>query len=209
MLAAVPIAAWCQSALPLAITAAGSFGHWLWQERARFRQASFGAANWVTTLRLGCVIALAWLLDQHLPLPAAALAFAIFSLDGLDGYLARRANMASELGALYDSEVDASFTLLLTWGVLELGRAGPWVLLGGLLRYAYVLAMHHSRASETKAPRTRLARYVFALSVCGYTLSLWPLQVLGPLLPALATGLLGYSFGVSFYGLWANARSTH
>jgi phosphatidylglycerophosphate synthase len=206
MLAGVALSVLVQSSLPIAAVAVVSVGAWLWSARAQFRATGFGAANWVTSFRLVALLALATALDQSLPLQAACMAFGIFCLDGLDGYLARRAQRASEHGAVYDSEVDACFTMLLTWGVFQLERAGAWVLLGGLLRYLYVLVVHHTQAPELKAPRTRLARYVFALSVTAYTASLWPLGPLlgawSPTLPALATGLLAYSFGVSFYALF-------
>ena len=50
-----------------------------------------------------------------------------------------------------------------------------------------------------------LGRYVFGLSIGGYTLSLWPFSGVGALvLCATATALLCYSFSRSF--LWTFAR---
>lgn len=207
MLGAVAAGALCHCSLPLALTALASFGLWLLQLRASaFAARGFGAANWVTTSRLVGLLLLAALLDAHEQLLAAVLAWSIFCLDWLDGYLARRTGTASKFGAVYDAEVDASFSMLLTWGVFTLERAGAWVLVGGLLRYAYVLALHLTGVSEREAPRTRLGRYVFGLSVGGYTLSLWPFSGTGAIvLSGAATALLCYSFSRSF--LWTFAPS--
>lgn len=65
----------------------------------------------------------------------AALALA---LDAVDGPVARRTQTASPAGGRFDLECDAVFAL-----VLALAAAliyGPWVLVLGLMRYAFVLA---------------------------------------------------------------------
>ena len=62
------------------------------------------------------------------------------SLDALDGWLARRTGMSSTFGARFDMETDALFILVLSLWAWRLGKAGPWVILAGLLRYAFVLA---------------------------------------------------------------------
>jgi phosphatidylglycerophosphate synthase len=207
MVAAVAASALSAACWPLALTALGSFALWLWERRASFRGTGFGAANWITSLRLLSLLVLAALIDAEQPLMASALAWTIFCLDWLDGYVARRNHTESSFGALYDSEVDACFTMLLTWAVFQLGQAGVWVLVGGLLRYAYVLALYFTRVREAEAPRTRLGRYVFGLSVGGYTLSLWPLSgVLALLFSGLATALLCYSFSRSFHWTFAPSK---
>lgn len=198
MLGGVALSALSHSGLPLALAALGSISIWLFRQRASFRETRFGIANTITSVRLLSLVALALLVDAGLPLWASALSWTIFCLDGLDGYLARRTQTDSSLGALYDSEVDASFTMLLTWSVYQLGHAGAWVLIGGCLRVAYVLSLYLTRVRETEAPRTPLGRYVFGLSIGGYTLSLWPFASAAVLLSGLATALLCYSFSRSF-----------
>jgi phosphatidylglycerophosphate synthase len=207
MLGGVVLATLCSSSWPLALTALASFSGLLLQLRAAFDDTGFGAANWVTTARLLSLLFLAELLDARMPFLAAALAWSIFALDWLDGYLARRNQSETSFGALYDSEVDACFSMLLTWGVFQLDRAGAWVLIGGVLRYAYVLSLHLSGVREREAPRTRLGRYVFGLSIGGYTLSLWPFSGVAALvLCAAATALLCYSFSRSFLWTFAPRR---
>ncbi|MEZ5930884.1 MAG: CDP-alcohol phosphatidyltransferase family protein [Alphaproteobacteria bacterium] len=105
----------------------------------------FGEANQATLLRSGlvCLIGSALLasgqptdMTWHLSgLVALALA-----LDGVDGFLARRLNLASAFGARFDMEIDALLLLILSLLVWQSGQAGPWVLAIGLMRYAFVAA---------------------------------------------------------------------
>ena len=108
----------------------------------------FGAANLVTAFRacLVSLIAAAFLFFEDL-VPydwalwslIAVILFAL-ALDGIDGYLARRSGLESRLGARFDMEVDALLILILSLAALLLGKAGVWVLLIGLMRYAFVAA---------------------------------------------------------------------
>ncbi|GAA4538980.1 CDP-alcohol phosphatidyltransferase family protein [Pseudonocardia xishanensis] len=67
------------------------------------------------------------------PLATVALA-----LDAVDGQVARRTQTVSELGARFDMETDAFLILVLSAAVAA--DLGPWVLVIGGLRYAYVAA---------------------------------------------------------------------
>lgn len=105
----------------------------------------FGEANQTTLLRSGlvCLIGSALLASGQEPdigwhlsgLIAVALA-----LDGVDGFLARKLNLASDFGARFDMEIDALLLLILSLLVWQTGQAGAWVLLIGLIRYAFVAA---------------------------------------------------------------------
>jgi phosphatidylglycerophosphate synthase len=64
------------------------------------------------------------------------------ALDGVDGWLARTTRMSSGYGARFDMETDATFILVLSILVWQHGKAGAWVLLCGLMRYAFVAAGH-------------------------------------------------------------------
>lgn len=107
----------------------------------------FGAANAVTLAR-GLIAA--WLAGLICTGPeiavvgwwvAGAAALALL-LDGIDGWLARRRGTVSAFGARFDMEVDALLLLVLSLLAWEAGRAGPWVLLIGLMRYGFVLAAY-------------------------------------------------------------------
>lgn len=77
------------------------------------------------------------------PLPArpwwlVALAAPALLLDGVDGAVARRTGTATAAGARLDMEMDAA--LLLVLSVALVPTVGPWVLVIGLMRYAFVAA---------------------------------------------------------------------
>jgi phosphatidylglycerophosphate synthase len=67
-----------------------------------------------------------------------ALTAVALTLDGVDGAVARRTHTVSSLGARFDMEVDA--VLLLALSVLLVGAVGPWVLVIGGMRYAFLAA---------------------------------------------------------------------
>lgn len=109
----------------------------------RRRMPRFGPANAVTSIRAALVGSAAAYaatsLTQAVP-PTALVAIVVpaIALDGVDGWVARRARCVTELGARYDMEVDAF--LLLVLSVLAGPRVGWWALAIGLMRYAYVAA---------------------------------------------------------------------
>jgi phosphatidylglycerophosphate synthase len=117
----------------------------IWRARHSI-PSRFGWPNRITLLRatltawLGVwVVDPGWFVDGSWTLVVASVG--ILLLDGLDGYLARRLDQSSRFGARFDMEVDAALILLLCVLILQSGRAGPWVLLIGLMRYAFVAAM--------------------------------------------------------------------
>lgn len=106
-----------------------------WTPRGRF-----GVANAITALRLAGVFTLA-LAHNALPGPlVAGAALAILALDGLDGWAARRLGEASVFGEYLDKETDALLLLVVVFITFLDGCAGTWLLIVGLLRYAFVLA---------------------------------------------------------------------
>lgn len=106
--------------------------------------ARFGAANGVTTIRVGLVALVAALVVARTGAAGVWLAVALASieaaLDGVDGWLARRQGQASEFGARFDMETDALLILALSVLVWQHDKAGAWVIACGLMRYAFVTA---------------------------------------------------------------------
>ncbi len=105
----------------------------------------FGEANQATLLRSGlvCLIGSTLLVSGQAPDVSwhlAGLIAVALALDGVDGFLARRLNLTSEFGARFDMEIDALLLLILSALVWQTGQAGAWVLLIGLMRYAFVAA---------------------------------------------------------------------
>ncbi|MFR9804979.1 CDP-alcohol phosphatidyltransferase family protein [Pseudonocardia sp. RS010] len=110
----------------------------------RARAAALGPADLVTLGRavlIGGVTAL--VVDGFVAAPAAVvplvgLASVALALDFVDGRVARRTGTASALGARFDMEADAFLVLVLSVQVAAV--TGPWVLVIGGLRYAFVAA---------------------------------------------------------------------
>jgi phosphatidylglycerophosphate synthase len=155
--------------------------------------------NLITALRVALTGALGLGLLGAGPLPCALMVLAIFTLDGIDGTLARRLSASSPVGAHFDMESDGYLVLMLC-ALLQLRGLGSWVLLGGLLRYVYVITTGVF-SSRGEAPPSRVGRYAFSLSLTALTLALLAGDELARALALLGTGVLGGSFARTFY--WA------
>jgi phosphatidylglycerophosphate synthase len=185
---------------PLALAGPLLLGMLAFQLRA-FGTTRSRLPNLVTALRVVLTSLLA--LDPGSTLGAsrwlqAGVIALVFTLDGLDGRLARRLDASSLQGARFDVEADG-YLVLIVCSLHALAGLGAWVLIGGLLRYAYVLAHWQFRGREE--PRSRYARYAFCAALTALTLALVARGPAGPALAALGTAILVASFARSF--LWA------
>ncbi|MDN5385442.1 CDP-alcohol phosphatidyltransferase family protein [Streptomyces sp. LB8] len=178
----------------------------------RSRLRSFGPANRVTlgrTVLVGGVTALvADSFDSAPPVPLlVGLTAAALFLDCVDGKVARRTGTSTALGARFDMEVDAFLILVLS--VYVSTSLGPWVLLIGGMRYAFVAAARVLPWMNTPLPPSMARKTVAALQgVCLLVAAsgLLPLVAgLGVVLPAL--GLLVWSFGRDVLWLWRTERA--
>jgi phosphatidylglycerophosphate synthase len=195
--------------LVLAICAA-----WVWRGLAAGRwhpHVRFGPANRVTLARLCVAALLAALVGEALNPQAAwvivAIATVAAAMDAIDGPLARRSGLASAFGARFDMETDAWFTLVLCALVLQLDKAGTWVLASGLMRYAFVGAASVWPGLAGPLPPRRRRQAVCVMQIAALIVCLCPI-VLPPLSQALAAGslaLLAWSFAVDVRWL-ARAR---
>ena len=158
-------------------------------------------ANAITALRIGLSAALALLGSGGLVPWGGVLVLAVFALDGLDGWWARRTQTATPFGAAFDQEADAFLVAMASAALVQAELAPSWVLMTGALRYGYVLVVHGLQL-RGEAPRSTIARYVFAVLVlCMSAAMLWPSPVTrGALL--LASALLVWSFGRSLWWSW-------
>lgn len=189
-----PVAAF--GAASLAVLVALRAGSWTPSGR-------FGVANAVTAFRVVLIVVLAAL--PRIGAGAALLVAAIFALDGLDGLLARRNATESSFGALFDMETDALLVLVAALRLAQAGRLGPFILLPGLYRYLYAVAISVAKTARGDAPRSRLGRYAFAAMVTSLTLSLWPVELVHGKVAVVATALITLSFARSlswsFFGV--------
>ncbi len=128
----------------------------------------------------------------------AAVVLTVFALDGLDGRIARSTYSVSRLGGHLDGETDALLTAVVCVLLFLRGPFGAWVLTAGFLRYVYVVVVRFV-SSQGLAPRSEFAARAFGIALTGLTLGFLPLGPLSQAMPALATLLLLWSFGRSFY----------
>lgn len=161
---------------------------------------AFGPANAVTLLRAGLVSLIAATLFAHpshdATLFVAAAAFVILALDGVDGWLARRSGLASSFGARFDLEIDALFVLILSALAFTNGKAGAWVLLIGIMRYAFFFAGRLAPKLEAPLPESLRRKAICVVQIVALGLLLLP-QVQPPhstWIAAAALGLLTWSF---------------
>jgi phosphatidylglycerophosphate synthase len=160
-----------------------------------------GAANLVTLLRL-CLVFVLSLLGLRAGL-AGPLVLTVFLLDAVDGALARKLGTSSPLGATLDMECDALLVLVTSLVLYAGDRVGPHVLVMGLLRYGFVLAIwllaavRRSRIAD--APRSRLARAIYGVVALSLTLSAFGIEPIHEPLSWVASALLLASFVRSLY----------
>ncbi|SUB02084.1 sn-1,2-diacylglycerol ethanolamine- and cholinephosphotranferases [Pannonibacter phragmitetus] len=179
----------------------------------------FGPANTVTAIRaamVSLVAAVVLFAEVHRAEAAAhwalaGLAALALALDGLDGYLARRFHQESELGARFDMEVDALLILCLSAAAWQLGKAGPWVLLIGLMRYGFVLAQYVQPRLAAPLPPSFRRKLVCVVQVATLCVLLLP-PVTAPLsiwIAGVALAALTWSFAVDTAYLLRKPEAGH
>jgi phosphatidylglycerophosphate synthase len=109
----------------------------------RSRCATLGVANGVTLARTTLVGGAAALVTSSFGgagsmSAVVTLAAIALALDAVDGWVARRTNTITPVGARFDGEVDAFLILVLSVYVAR--SVGAWVLAIGLMRYAFLVA---------------------------------------------------------------------
>jgi phosphatidylglycerophosphate synthase len=144
---------------------------------------------------------------QNLPVvTVVSLTACALSLDGVDGWVARRTGTVSALGARFDMEVDAFLILVLSLPVAR--SMGAWVLLIGAARYLFVLGGWWLPWMRAALPARYWRKPVAAIQGIGLTLAVAGLlPKLGTVVVlALALGLLAESFGRDVWWLWRHAH---
>jgi phosphatidylglycerophosphate synthase len=170
--------------------------------------ARFGAANQITTLRAILVALVAGLVgESRLPAVAAAAAaasVAVTLLDGVDGWLARRHDIASRFGARFDMEIDALLILALSVLAWRHDKAGAWVIASGVLRYAFVAAGALAPWLRRALPPSRRRQTICVIQIAALTLVMLPSvqPPISTLLAASALGALTGSFLIDTVWLW-------
>lgn len=177
-----------------------------WQLGRQSPHPRLGAANVITLLRLALVSSLVIPLAGATASPVAIIAVATvsLSLDGVDGWLARRQGLSSRFGAGFDMEVDSVFALVLALLAVVAAGVGWWVILLGLPRYLFGLAQLVWPWLTAPLPPRYSGKVicVIQLIVLIVLQSRW---VPGPVAVVLTVGVLGalaWSFGRDIVALW-------
>jgi phosphatidylglycerophosphate synthase len=132
-------------------------------------------------------------------------------LDGVDGWLARRSKIASRFGARFDMETDALLILTLAVLAWQLGKAGPWVLLSGALRYAFVLAGLALPWLQAPLPASSRRKAVAVSQTVALLVVIAPFAPRAVSEPLAAIALMGLVISFVTDGVWlkrATARDT-
>ncbi|MCM2971698.1 CDP-alcohol phosphatidyltransferase family protein [Larsenimonas suaedae] len=180
----------------------------LWLGLRRTDQMHLGWANAVTGVRAVLVCFMTGVamfpetLEVHL-MSFLALALIALCLDGVDGWVARRKGESSPLGARFDMELDAAFILLLSFSVIQLDKAGVWVLMIGGMRYLFILASLWLPALKKPLYDSWRRKAICVVQVLALMVCLVPLvsASVSAWLAALALLLLVYSFAVDTHWL--------
>lgn len=168
-----------------------------------------GWANIVTATRSTLVAIITGLVAASFVAPISVplligLVVPALALDALDGWVARRTDTITELGARFDMEVDAFLLLVLSAYVAQI--LGPWVLAIGLMRYVFVAAGWMLPWLRLQLPPRYWRKVVTAVQ--GIALAL----AASGLIPELAAVLVGVALAmlVESFGrdvLWLAVRS--
>jgi phosphatidylglycerophosphate synthase len=170
--------------------------------------ALVGPANRVTMARGLLTATVAGFVGESID-PAAA--FTIVGvglislvLDGFDGRLARRSGLESPFGARYDMETDAFLILVFSLLAWQLDKAGPWVVLSGMLRYLFIAAGWVLPWMRGTLPPSRRRQTVCVIQIAVMLAVLLPFvsSPVSDLLSAATLALLGGSFAIDVAWLW-------
>jgi phosphatidylglycerophosphate synthase len=178
---------------------------------AAFRTEGPGPANRVTFLRAALVVPVAALVFHPAPQDVAvhalmAVAVLALLLDGIDGAVARRWGRVTAFGARFDMELDALLIMVLAVLVWQTEKTGAWVLLIGLMRYAFVVAGWYWRWLEGTLPPSRRRQALCVVQSVALLIALAPLvsPAVAVTVALGALALLVYSFAVDV--LWLFRR---
>jgi phosphatidylglycerophosphate synthase len=173
--------------------------------------AEFGVANQITTARAVLVALLAGSLGEParegVITVATVVALLAVALDGLDGWIARRTGTSSRFGARFDMEVDALLIMILSALAWQNGKAGPWVLASGLMRYGFVAAGVRVPWLTRPLPPSARRKVMCVAQEAALVVLMIPAvtQPISGAVAAIALTLLSYSFLVDIAWLWRQA----
>ncbi len=180
----------------------------------RYRTNRLSPADWVTLARATLAVGVAALVADSFGEPAhittlVTLSAVALALDAVDGWVARRSETTSKLGAQFDGEVDAFLILVLSVYVAR--STGAWVVAIGLARYAFFAAGWIWPWMRAPLPPRYWRKVVAATQ--GVVLTVAAADVVPPALAKAAIlgalALLCESFGRDTWWLWSHRHAAH
>lgn len=192
----------------LSLWAVLSFGRWVWDNREALAALKpwGGYANWVTGTRLLLLVALSIAAPFLSDMQFFLLVIIPLSMDALDGYLARRFGQSTYFGQYFDMETDAFYVLLLCFLLYSQQKTGVWILIPGLLRYVYVLAINALKWQDREEKGTFLEQIIGAGFFVVLAMAFIMPDPLGAYVLAIPATMVIGSFAYSFYGLWQRGK---
>ena len=189
-----------QSRGPLVVAGMGAFGSLLYMYGAGdFTNRLFKGANLLTLSRL--LLTLSLFATAFLPDPGwliLGISLIILIADGFDGWLARKRNEASEFGEYFDKETDAFFLLTLCLIAYWQDRVGLWIMLPGVLRYIFVIALKFIKPDTGKEYRSKWARIIYVVMISSLLgVFVLPSSIYGPAI-TISTAAIVLSFAHYF-----------
>ncbi len=178
---------------PLILAGAASFTALMiaYGVRVRFDHL-LRAANLLTLGRL--LLTLALFVAPLMPEPGPFViitSLVILIADGFDGWLARRRNESSEFGEYFDKETDAFFLLTLCLLAYWQEKVGLWILIPGIMRYAFVIVLTHLNPENQKEYRSNWARVIYVCMISALlSVFVLPASIYGPAVTLATTALL-------------------
>jgi phosphatidylglycerophosphate synthase len=168
----------------------------------------FGAANLVTTARAVLVALVGGVIGEpHADgtlLLTITLALLATTLDGVDGWIARRLHQESPFGARFDVEIDALLILFLSILAWRYDKAGAWVLASGLTRYGFVAAGRAWPWMQRPLRGSFRGKLICVVQIAGLVLTLHPAipRPASAVIAGASLAALWYSFFVDTRALW-------
>ncbi|APX14120.1 hypothetical protein BWR18_19865 (plasmid) [Tateyamaria omphalii] len=169
-----------------------------------------GLCNVVTLSRVAMVAFLfgAVLVPEVSAWLVFVVALATFALDGVDGWLARRAGLSSDFGARFDMETDAGLGAVIAVLLLVTGTTGVEILVLGFMRYAFVCAGVIWPALQAPLPHSIRRKAICVVQIAALILLLFPPtpEMVGVPVATIAAVLLVWSFLVDILWLAKHAE---
>lgn len=157
-----------------------------------------GYANWATGFRLVLfTVFLFSFIDYENRLVCFILINAMLASDLLDGYLARQYKQETRFGQFFDMEVDAFWVCGMCIYYFLYHQIGWWILIPGVLRYAYKIFMIVYPKKDFQEKRKKYAAYIagsfFVILAVAIVLDGFVQEIL----LAIGAAMICFSFAIS------------